>query len=128
MDYNALLKIAYEAMEQAYAPYSGIMVGAALLTSDGIVYTGSNVENASYGASICAERAASAKAVNAGKTSFTAIAIASSLKGYTYPCGICRQVLSEFSEDMDIIMSNGAETKAIKLNELFPYAFKIHEK
>ncbi len=128
MDYNALLKMAYEAMEKAYAPYSGVSVGAALLTSDGIVYTGSNIENASYGASICAERAAAAKAVNAGKISFTAIAIVSSLKGYTYPCGICRQVLSEFSEDMDIIMSNGSETKTIKLNELCPSAFKINEK
>ncbi|HIZ17375.1 MAG TPA: cytidine deaminase [Firmicutes bacterium] len=125
MNYNVLLKTAYEAMEQAYAPYSGVKVGAALLTYSGEVYTGSNVENASYGASICAERAAVLKAVNAGYTSFTAIAVVSNLSGYTYPCGICRQVLTEFVDDMDIILSDGSHIKILRLKELFPYAFKI---
>lgn len=126
MDYNNLIKAAHDEMKKAYAPYSEIKVGAALLTSDGRVYTGSNIENASYGATICAERAAVAKAVNAGEKTFSAIAVVSNIKGYTYPCGICRQVLAEFSRDMDIVMYNGSEIKVEKLKEIFPHSFKIN--
>lgn len=126
MDYNNLIKAAHDEMKKAYAPYSEIKVGAALLTSDGRVYTGSNIENASYGATICAERAAVVKAVNAGEKTFSAIAVVSNIKGYTYPCGICRQVLAEFSRDMDIVMYNGSEIKVEKLKEIFPHSFKIN--
>ena len=121
-----MIKAAHDEMKKAYAPYSEIKVGAALLTSDGRVYTGSNIENASYGATICAERAAVAKAVNAGEKTFSAIAVVSNIKGYTYPCGICRQVLAEFSRDMDIVMYNGSEIKVEKLKEIFPHSFKIN--
>ncbi len=125
MDYIELVKIAYTAAGMAYAPYSDAKVGAALLTDDGSVYTGCNIENSSYGATICAERAAVSKAVSDGKRSFTAIAIASNLDGFTYPCGICRQVLAEFSPDMDIVLCDGNEIKAVRLSEIFPNAFKL---
>ena len=99
VDVQELIKIAQEAMEKAYAPYSGFKVGAAILTTDGKVFSGCNVENASYGATICAERCAAIKAVSEGNTSFSKIIIVSSSGKYTYPCGVCRQFLSEFFEE-----------------------------
>ena len=98
-DVQELIKTAQEAMEKAYAPYSGFKVGAAILTTDGKVYSGCNVENASYGAMVCAERCAALKAVSEGCTSFSMIVIVSSTGKYTYPCGVCRQFLSEFFEE-----------------------------
>ena len=92
------------AMEKAYSPYSGFKVGAAILTGDGNVYTGCNVENASYGATICAERCAALKAVSDGQVVFKQIAIVSSSREFTYPCGICRQFLAEFFTDDGIII------------------------
>ena len=97
MNDKDLLALAKRAREFAYAPYSGFLVGAALLCKDGTVFTGCNVENASYGAAICAERNAVSTAVAAGYREFESIAIAAEGDGCVYPCGICLQVLNEFS-------------------------------
>ncbi len=128
MENKDLLIMAKKAMENAYAPYSNFRVGAALLTGGGKVFTGCNVENSSYGASICAERAAAVKAVSEGQTGFIKLAIVSSGGRATYPCGICRQFLSEFSKDCIVIMED--EENAIfeiTLKELFPYAFSLND-
>ncbi len=126
MDENRkLYEIALMAKENAYAPYSGFKVGAAALTDDGIVYTGCNVENSSYGATICAERTAIAKAVSEGRKNIIKIAIASDNKKFTYPCGICRQVIWEFMSQGEIIVGNDNEIKAYKVSELLPHAFAL---
>jgi cytidine deaminase len=122
MDYENLIAKAMEAREKAYVPYSRFAVGAALLGKSGRVYTGCNVENASYGLTICAERAAVFKAVSEGEHDFEAIAVVTE-KGVT-PCGACRQVLMEFGEDIQVIVANGAgEYRAFTLRELLPEAF-----
>ncbi len=124
MNYSFLIEKAREAMEYAYAPYSNFKVGAALLTESGNIYTGCNIENISFGATNCAERTAVFKAVSEGEKAFKAIAIVSSSGKFTPPCGICRQVLSEFSEDMDIILADNEDNiKIITLNELIPFSF-----
>ena len=126
MDNWELINLAEKAMENAYAPYSKFKVGAALLCSDGRVYTGCNIENASYGASNCAERTAVFKAISEGKREFIKIAIVSSGGDFTYPCGICRQVLSEFMPNGSIVLfSKEQGIKEFTLNELLPYAFKL---
>lgn len=126
MDNETLLSYAKKAMGNAYAPYSQFSVGAALLTSDGEVFTGCNVENASFGASICAERCAILKAVSEGYTSFKKIAIVSSSGEFTYPCGICRQFLAEFMEDGFVILGTGnGEVREHALSDLLPYAFTL---
>ncbi len=121
-----LIGKAEEARENAYAPYSKFKVGAALETQDGEIFTGANMENSSYGCSICAERAAVVKAVNNGKKNFKRIAVVSSSDDETFPCGICRQVLSEFSRDMKIILKNkeGKITEYV-LSELIPHSFSL---
>ncbi len=126
MDNANLIKLAQKAAQNAYAPYSNFKVGAALLCKSGNVYTGCNVENSSYGASNCAERTAVFKAVSEGERDFVKIAIVSEKGGLTFPCGICRQVLSEFMPNGSIVLFS--EEKGIKefaLNELLPYAFKL---
>ena len=124
MNYSFLVEKAREAMKYAYAPYSNFKVGAALLTESGNIYVGCNIENISFGATNCAERTAVFKAVSEGEKNFKAIAIVSSSGKFTPPCGICRQVLSEFSEDMDIILADKDDNiKIIKLNELIPFSF-----
>ncbi len=124
MDENRkLYEIALMAKENAYAPYSGFKVGAAVLTADGIVYTGCNVENFSYGATVCAERTAISKAVSEGRKNIVKIAIASDSGEYTYPCGICRQVISEFMPEGEIIVGKDKEIKVYKASELMPHAF-----
>ena len=126
MDNRELINMAEKAMEKAYAPYSKFKVGAALLCADGRVYTGCNIENASYGASNCAERTAVFKAISEGKREFIKIAIVSSGGDFTYPCGICRQVLSEFMPNGSIVLfSKEQGIKEFTLNELLPYAFKL---
>ena len=106
MEDRELVKLAAETRKKAYAPYSGFRVGAALFTGSGRVYTGVNIENASYGATVCAERTAVIKAVSEGENKIEAIAIASDSEEIVFPCGICRQVLSEFGdEDMKVICS-----------------------
>lgn len=119
-----LIQIAEKAKEKAYVPYSHFKVGAALMTSDKKVYTGCNVENASFGATNCAERTAVFKAVSEGDRDFEAIAIVSSSGDFTYPCGICRQVISEFNPNIQLILANNkGEIRSYRFNEIFPFAF-----
>ena len=101
--YLHYLSLAQQAMQYAYAPYSNFHVGACLVCQDGSVYTGCNIENASYGATVCAERTALFKAVSEGKRHFTLLAITSDSQSYTFPCGLCRQALSEFAPDLKIL-------------------------
>ncbi|MBU0490985.1 MAG: cytidine deaminase [Chloroflexi bacterium] len=121
MNPTDLLEQAWAARRQAYAPYSNFGVGAALLTRDGRVFTGCNVENATYGLTVCAERTAVCKAVSEGCRDFAAIAVVSET-GAT-PCGACRQVLTEFGVDQVIVAGSTGEPRIYTLAELFPYAF-----
>lgn len=125
MDYKMLVSKALEGRKNAYVPYSKFKVGAAVLTEDGKVYTGCNIENASYGATNCAERTAIFKAVSEGYTTIKAIAIVGIENEYTYPCGICRQVIAEFgSEDIEIILGKNENEYIVKtLDEILPGAF-----
>ncbi len=119
-----LIGKALEARERAYAPYSGFEVGAALLAVDGRIFTGCNVENASYGLTMCAERVALFKAISEGAREFTAIAVACGTSPCS-PCGACRQVLFEFAPDLLVIMADaeGKRIKRARLRELFPEGF-----
>jgi cytidine deaminase len=117
---------ALEARERAYAPYSGYRVGAALLTAGGEVYAGANIENASYGATICAERSALAKAIYDGHRQFEAIAVAASGEAPVWPCGICRQVLFEFGDDIRVITGPDADhLSSYRIAELLPHGFRL---
>jgi cytidine deaminase len=117
-----LIAMAAEARRKAYAPYSHYTVGAALLTASGRVYTGVNVENASYGLAICAERTAAVKAVSDGERKFLAIAVVTENGGT--PCGACRQVLNEFGPDMRVLIADAAgKYEAYPLPELLPASF-----
>lgn len=122
---EALMSCAREAMKQAYAPYSGFRVGAALLTGSGRVYQGCNVENASYGATICAERTAIVKAVSEGEREFDTIAIKCSEERQAYPCGICLQVMSEFFLDGRVLLEDGAGIHSYQFCDLLPSAFRL---
>jgi len=119
------LKAAAMAMlEKAYCPYSRFAVGAALECADGSVFTGCNVENAGYSPTLCAERVAVGKAVSEGHTDFVRIAVASRDAKYCTPCGVCRQVLSEFSPDMEVICLNArGEELSLTVRELLPFSF-----
>jgi len=123
MTYDQLIKKAYEAMAFSYSPYSNFKVGAALLTDSDKVYTGCNVEIASFGATNCAERTAIFKAVSEGEKSFKAIAVVSSSNDYTFPCGICRQVIVEFGKDIDIIVAKDYDYVVYKIDDLLPKSF-----
>ena len=126
MTSSNLLKLAKEAMEYSYSPYSEFKVGAAVLTGNGRVFTGCNIENSSYGATICAERTAAVKALSEGCGKFKKLAIVSSKGSFTYPCGICRQFYSEFEDDCIVIMEDKKEgIKEIPFKELFPYGFSL---
>src|SRR5262245_59265425 len=105
-------------MERAYAPYSGYRVGAALLAEDGDVYTGCNVENASYGLTICAERAAVASAVVGGARQYRALAIVTEGSRAVAPCGACRQVLNEFASGLRVVSEAAGERREWTLEEL----------
>lgn len=125
-----LIQQALEARKLAYAPYSGYAVGAALLTKAGKVFSGGNIENASYGATNCAERTVMFKAVSEGEREFAAIAIAGGKVGehpveYAYPCGICRQVMQEFCVDDFIIyvVKSEQDYQKYTLKELLPFGF-----
>ena len=129
MTKEQLVSMVKEAMMNAYSPYSGYKVGAALLCKDGSVYTGCNIENAGYSATNCAERTALFKAVSEGKREFTSIAICGGkdgvLDGEFPPCGVCRQVMQEFCEDEFLIYlasKDGIETYTLK--ELLPMSFR----
>ncbi|MEO7039669.1 MAG: cytidine deaminase [Candidatus Elarobacter sp.] len=123
-DPTALLAAALAARDGAYAPYSKFAVGAALLDHDGTVWTGANVENASYGLSICAERNAIFGAVTAGGTRrFVAVAVAGPDGTTTLPCGACRQVLWEFAPELQVIYADERGVASMPLAELLPHAF-----
>mgnify|MGYP000867457187 CR=1 FL=1 len=131
---KTLVESAFKAREGSYSPYSCFMVGAAILTADGRIFTGANVENASYGATICAERTAAVKAASSGARQFTAIAITGFSddvppedRGYAFPCGICRQVLREFlpeSGDIAVFVAlSPDDVFETTLNALLPHSF-----
>lgn len=118
-----LILMAREALKHAYIPYSHYGVGACILASDGRAFSGCNVENASYGLTICAERNAATTAVANGALSFERIAIVSNAS-MPWPCGACRQFLNEFSPDMEVIVQDGqCSTARAKLSELLPHSF-----
>jgi cytidine deaminase len=123
--YQQLMQEAKKASQLAYAKYSGFKVGAALLCGDQKIYTGCNVENASYGATICAERTAALKAVSEGQKKFLMIAVYADTPDLVFPCGICRQFLAEFAaEDMKVLAcSNKDEYRVYTFKELLPHAF-----
>ena len=124
MTKQELCQKAVDMLDMAYVPYSHFPVGAALECSDGTVFTGCNVENAAYGSTICAERTAIVKAVSEGHREFVRIAIAGKSKDFCVPCGSCRQVMMEFSPEMEVICLNGAgESRTFALRELLPYGF-----
>ena len=134
MDFNVkeLLAIATEARGDSYSPYSDISVGAALLTKSGKIYKGCNIENASYSPTVCAERVAFFKAVSEGETEFCAIAIAGGKRGEPSradfpPCGVCRQVMSEFCDsDFRVIWGNNEKFTDTTLGEILPHSFDIN--
>jgi cytidine deaminase len=123
--YNSdqLIHKAQKAREFAQAKYSHFKVGAALLTNDGEIFTGCNVESSSYGLTICAERVALTKALSEGRTAFKAIAIVAKDGAFCPPCGACRQLLFDYAPDIDVILTNGKEKQIFKLKELLPHAF-----
>lgn len=121
-----LLEKAKEMLAFAYAPYSKFRVGAALLGKSGNIYTGCNIENASYGACLCAERTAIAKGVSQGETEFLRIAVVSSQGEFTYPCGICRQVLWEFMPDGIVIVEDNKQGIIVEqVRALLPKGFSL---
>ncbi|MEO0293063.1 MAG: cytidine deaminase [candidate division WOR-3 bacterium] len=122
---DKLVKLAIEAKEKAYAPYSKFKVGAAILAS-GRFFIGFNIENASYSLTVCAERVAGINGIINGVRKFEKIAIASSGLNFSYPCGACLQFLGEFAEDMEVFLINGeAKIKKFTLSQLFPYRFSL---
>ena len=132
MDNIELINLAIEAKKKAHVPFSHYKVGAALLTEDGKVYKGCNVECSSYGMTICAERCALVKAVSEGDTKFVKIAVVGGNEDelvYTTPCGACRQFLNDFNKDLDIVLGyeeNGIISyKEFKLSELLPESFNM---
>jgi cytidine deaminase len=122
--YIEVLKAAHSAKKQAHAPYSRFHVGAALLTESGKIYTGCNIENSSYGLTICAERVAIFNAISSGEKHFKAIAVVSDDPGFTPPCGACRQVLLDLAGNINFIMEDHKlRIKVVKLASLLPFAF-----
>jgi len=125
MKYRELFRTAQGMVQSAYAPYSRFKVGAALLTKSGEVFTGVNVENSSFGATICAERTAFVKAVSEGHREFEAIAVTSS-DGEALPCGICRQFMFEFGDDLKIITGDDEDhLRVTEIKELLPFGFRL---
>jgi cytidine deaminase len=123
-DLQALVKAALEVREKAYAPYSEFRVGAAVRTKGGKIYTGCNVESASYGLTVCAERVAIWKAVSEGEKEFTNIAVVADTQELTPPCGVCRQIIWEFCNDIPVTFSNlHGKTETVQMKELLPRAF-----
>ena len=126
-----LMRLAEAERKKAYCPYSGFSVGAALLCSDGSVFCGANIENASFSPTVCAERVAFFSAVNAGKKDFVKIAVTGGKRGeqaesVCAPCGVCRQVMNEFcTEDFRIVLGNEEELKSYTLGEILPLGFKL---
>lgn len=128
-DKFTLVEKALEARKKSYSPYSGFAVGAALLTDDGEIFTGANIESSSYTPTICAERVAFFTAVHEGKRNFSAIAIVGgkaeeNVKEFCAPCGVCRQVMAEFAKsDFEVVLYNGEKVEVYTLGELLPKSF-----
>ena len=119
-----LVKSAKDVREKAYAPFSNFKVGAAVWTKGGKIYTGCNVESASYGLTVCAERVAIWKAVSEGETEFKSIAVVADTEELTPPCGVCRQIIWEFCGDVPVIFANlKGKTETLQMSELLPRAF-----
>ena len=130
MDDMDLIEKAKQAMEYAYAPYSGFQVGAALLCADGTVYTGCNMENAAYSPTLCAERTAFAKGISEGRRDFVAMAVCGGKNGVISdictPCGVCRQVMAEFCrEDFQILLVTPGGYEKRTLGQLLPESFLL---
>ena len=130
MNKQELCNVAITATDKSYSPYSGCKVGAALLSADGQVFTGCNIENSAFSPTNCAERTAFFKAVSEGEREFVSIAIVGgryeSIADFCAPCGVCRQVMSEFcTKDFQIILYDGTQSKAYTLDELFPLRFEL---
>ena len=123
-EYDALATAAKQARQNAHAPFSNFKVGAALRTASGKIYGGCNVENATYGLTVCAERVAIFKAISEGERQFDAIAVATDTDTLTPPCGACRQLIWEFCGDVPVVMTNlKGQVETIRMRELFPKPF-----
>lgn len=121
-----LIKSSIRARRKSYSPYSKFKVGAAILTENDKIYTGANIECASYSLTVCAERAAAVNAICSGESKFTYIAIATNKSKIAYPCGACLQFLTEFSKDLKVILvKSEKEYKVLELKELLPQKFKL---
>ena len=121
---QSLIEIATQARLQSVAPFSNFLVGAALRTPSGRVYTGCNVESASYGLTVCAERVAIWKALSEGEREFTELAVVADTESITPPCGTCRQIIWEFCKSATIVLANlHGETQTVSIKELLPRAF-----
>ncbi|MDD4568804.1 MAG: cytidine deaminase [Tepidanaerobacteraceae bacterium] len=127
MDEKKLVKKALSAMKNAYVPYSRFPVGACAVTADGEEITGSNIENASYGLTVCAERVTLFKAYSDGKRDIVALAVAADVEEPVSPCGACRQVISELAPEAIVYLTNkdGSKVKKMTVEELLPYGFKL---
>jgi len=126
---DELVQTAINAKFHSYSPYSKFRVGAAILTDDEMIFSGSNVENASYGLAICAERNAIFQAAHAGKRKIIAVAVSSDEKGFITPCGACRQVISEFADGKTeiILITSEGKTKSVQFEKLFPTPPKLEK-
>ncbi len=123
-DLQKLVELAKKARENASAPFSNFKVGAALLTNGGDIFTGCNIENASYGLTMCAERVAIFKAISEGRRDFQKIVVVADTEDVTPPCGACCQIIWEFCGDVEIILTNlDGKTETMRMSELFPRAF-----
>jgi cytidine deaminase len=123
-DYDSLIEVAKHARENAHAKFSNFKVGAALRAASGKIYGGCNVENATYGLTVCAERVAIFKAISEGERQFDAIAVVTDTGTLTPPCGACRQLIWEFCGDVPVVMSNlKGKTETVRMSQLFPKPF-----
>lgn len=120
---DRLVDAATEASTHSYSPYSEFPVGAAVLTSSGRIYSGANIENSSYGATMCAERVAVFKAISEGEDRIEAIAVYTNAAALAFPCGMCLQVLSEFAEDIPVVLAGDGGMREYRLSELLPHRF-----
>lgn len=122
-DVQQLIECAIEARQQSYSPYSNFAVGAALLSEDGTIYKGCNIENASYGLTNCAERTAIFKAISEGHRKFKALAVVADTEGPCAPCGACRQVINEFKIPMIIMANLTGHMEIVSIEDLLPFSF-----
>ena len=127
--YSKYISLAQDALKNSYSPYSNFKVGACVVSKSGKTYTGTNIENSTYGATICAERNAINKAVCDGETEFELITIVSSGQDFAYPCGICRQTMVEFSPEMKVVVAKSpTEYEVYTAKQLLPHYFNLKDK